>query len=113
MLVVTSDRTEVDPEIMNKATKVWEEILDEARTKFGDVTIPTHYPFSDYLSEHFKERLLTVLPSSDKLIDVFLDYFNNAELIENGCLALSDLSLAGKTYCLIMCIYLLFRIWII
>jgi hypothetical protein len=31
----------------------------------------------------------------ENLIDGIVEYFNQSELIENGCLALSDLSLAG------------------
>ena len=65
MLVISSDRTEIDSEMMSKAIDVWEEILLEARAKFGDITIPTHYPFSNYLLEHFKERLFASLSSSE------------------------------------------------
>jgi hypothetical protein len=95
MLVLTSYQMKVDSEIMIKAIHVWEEILVEARAKFGDVTIPTHYPFSDYLLEHLKKRLLSSLICEENLIDGIVEYFNQSELIENGCLALSDLSLAG------------------
>jgi hypothetical protein len=98
MLVITSDRSKIDPQIMIKAISVWEAILYEARSKFGDITIPTHSSFSDYLLQHFKERLLTSLASSHNLIDALIDYFNKTELIENGCLALSNLSLAGRRY---------------
>jgi len=98
MLVITSNRTKIDPEIMKKVIIVWEEILQEARAKFGDTTIPTHYPFSDYLFKNFKERLLSSLDSSENLIDALVDFFNKSELIENGCLTLSDLSLAGRIY---------------
>jgi hypothetical protein len=98
MLVITSNRTKIDPEIMQKAILVWEEILQEARDKFGDTTIPTDYPFSDYLFKNFKEHLLSSLPSSENLIDALVDFFYKSELIENGCLKLSDLSLAGRIY---------------
>ena len=81
---------------MNQAIAVWEEILVEARAKFGDMTIPTHYPFSDYLLEHFKKHLLSSLSVDENIIDALVDYFNKGELIENGCLTLSDLSLAGR-----------------
>jgi hypothetical protein len=106
----------IDLDVMNKAMMVWEKIIQEAQAKFGDVTIPTHYSVSDYLLKHFKERLLSALPSSENLIDALVDYFNKSELIENGCLTLSDLSLAGRIYYLIfICISidLLFRIWFI
>jgi len=101
MLVLTSNRTKIDSEIMRKAILVWEDILSEARAKFGDITIPTHYSFSDYLLTHFKERLLTSLSCSNDLIDALVDYFNETELIENGCLTLSNLSLSGRSYRLI------------
>ena len=94
-LILTSDRNEISFDIMTKAIIVWEDLLDEARAKFGYTTIPIHYAFSDYLLEHIKIRLLkSGIP--ENLIDAFIDYFDKSELIENGCLALSDLSLAGR-----------------
>jgi len=106
MLVITSNQMKIDSEIMKKAIKVWEELLEEARAKFGDITIPTHYPFSDYLLKHLKERLLSRLSCSDDIIDAIVDYFNKDELIENGCFALSDLSLVGRIYYLIFFSYI-------
>ncbi|CAF3870832.1 unnamed protein product [Rotaria sordida] len=94
ILAITSDRTIVDPEIIRQVLIVWEELLDEARSIFGDTTIPKNYPLSDYLLEHLKQRLLSAIPSLDNLVDAFCDFFNKGELIENGCFKLSDLSLA-------------------
>jgi hypothetical protein len=96
MLVITSDRTEIDTKIMNKAIEVWEETARDAQAKFGDVTIPTHYSLSDYLLQHLKKRLLDSLSVSENVIDAFVDYFNKFEVIECGCHTLSDLSLAGR-----------------
>ncbi len=95
MLVLTSNQTKIDSEIMKKAIYVREKLFEEAREKFGDVTIPTHYPFSDYLIENVKQRLLSSLSCEENLIDAIVEYFNQSELIENGCLALTNLSLAG------------------
>jgi hypothetical protein len=96
MLVLTSDRTKIDSEIMKQALHIRDELLEEARNKFGDTTIPTHYPFSDYLIEHAKQRLLSSLSSCEEnVIDAIAEYFNQSELIENGCLALTNLSLSG------------------
>ncbi|CAF4395107.1 unnamed protein product, partial [Adineta steineri] len=93
VLVVLSDGTKLDPEIMQKARLVWDDIVEEAQAKFGDTTIPAHYSLADYLQKHLKERLLSSLSCSDNIIDGLIDYFNSSELIENGCLSLSDLSL--------------------
>jgi len=83
---------------MKKAINIWEKLLEEIQAKFGDITIPTNYPISDYLSKNLKERLLSSLTSSENLIDAIVDYFNKSELIENGCLTLSNLSVAGRRY---------------
>ncbi len=96
LLAITSDRTEVDTKIMSKAIEVWDETLRDARAKFGHEIIPTHYSLSDYLLQHLKKRLLDSLSVSENVIDAFVDYFFKAEVIECGCLALSDLSLAGR-----------------
>ena len=96
MLVITSDRAIVDPEIMRKTLSIWEEILKEAGAKFGDPNIAMHCSLSDYLLEHFKGRLSSSLTCSSELVEALVNYFGTAELIENGCSALSELSLAGK-----------------
>ena len=96
MLVITSERTAIDPRIMLQARTVWEELLDDAQAKFAEQTTPVHYPFSDYLLEHFHQRLAASIPAESKLFDALIDYFQQAELIENGCLSLSNLSLAGR-----------------
>lgn len=80
---------------MKKAIHIWDKILEEARNLYGDQTISTDYPFSDYLARVFKERLTSELNTSEDIINAFVDYFDKNELIENGCLALSNLSLAG------------------
>ncbi|CAF4367403.1 unnamed protein product, partial [Adineta steineri] len=93
VLVILSDGTELDSEIMQKAKLVWDDIAEEAQAKFGDTTIPAHYSLADYLQKHLKERLSSSLSCSDNIIDGLIDYFSSIELIENGCLSLSDLSL--------------------
>ncbi|CAF1271176.1 unnamed protein product [Adineta steineri] len=93
VLVILSDGTELDSEIMQKAKLVWDDIVEEAQAKFGDTTIPAHYSLADYLQKHLKERLLSSLSCSDNIIDALIDHFSSTELIENGCLTLSDLSL--------------------
>ncbi|CAF1405759.1 unnamed protein product [Adineta steineri] len=93
VLVILSDGTKLDPEIMQKARLVWDDIVEEAQAKFGDTTIPAHYSLADYLQKHLKERLSSSLSCSDNIIDGLIDYFSSSELIENGCLTLSDLSL--------------------
>lgn len=98
MLVITSERTTIDPKIMLQARTVWEELLDDAEAKFVEQATPTDYPFSDYLLEHFHKRLAASLPAETKLLDALIEYFQQAELIENGCLALSQLSLAGRVF---------------
>ena len=95
-LVLTSNRTKIDSEIIDKAIEIWEDLLDEAQAKFGDRTIPTNYSCSDFLLGHLKERLASKLTIEGNLIDAIVDYFNQNELIENGCLSLADLSLAGR-----------------
>ena len=80
---------------MEQAFHIRDKLFEEARSKFGDTTIPTHYPFSDYLNEHIKQRLLSSLSCEENVIDAIAEYFNQSELIENGCLALKDLSLSG------------------
>ena len=80
---------------MIKASAVWEELLLDARAKFGDRTVPTHYSFADYLLEHFRARLERALPSATHLLDALMNYFQKAELIEDGCDTLAKLSVAG------------------
>ncbi|UJR27003.1 hypothetical protein I4U23_008308 [Adineta vaga] len=92
-LVLKSDRTEFDCELMEKAILVWEELLDEAAAKFNEKQHPKQHSVSDYLLEHFKERLIASISCSNHIIDALIDYFDKLELIENGCLTLSDLSL--------------------
>lgn len=96
MLVVTSDRAAISPEIMIKASAAWEELLLDARAKFGDGTVPTHYSFAEYLEAHFRARLQQVLPSATHLLDALMNYFQRAELIEDGCDTLAKLSVAGE-----------------
>ena len=83
---------------MLQAQTVWEELLDDAEAKFAEQATPTDYPFSDYLLEHFRKRLAASMPTETKLLDALIEYFQQAELIENGCLSLSQLSLAGRVF---------------
>jgi hypothetical protein len=98
MLVVTSERTTIDPKIMVQARMVWEELLKGAEAKFAEKSTPNDYPFSDYLLEHFHKRLAASIPTETKLLDALIEYFQQAELIENGCLSLSQLSLARRVF---------------
>ena len=95
MLVLTSNGTKIDSKVMKQAMQIREKLFDEARGKFGDATIPTDYPFSDYLTEHAKQRLTSSLACEENVIDALAEYFNQSELIENGCADLTNLSLAG------------------
>lgn len=94
-LAIIADRTILDSKTFEKAKDVWIKLIEQAESKFGDKTIPTHYSFSEYFLEHFKERFLNEIPSSEHLVDDFFDFFGKGEIIENGCLSLADLSLAG------------------
>ncbi|CAF0784118.1 unnamed protein product [Adineta ricciae] len=93
-LVLTSNQTVIDSNLFDKATVVWQAILEEAAAFFEKKTRTSHHSLSDYLVEHFKKRLSIALGYSDDIIDAFIDYFNQIELIDNGCSSLSDLSLA-------------------
>ncbi|CAF1341824.1 unnamed protein product [Rotaria magnacalcarata] len=93
-IAIRSDRTRLNPEIVDKVQTVWEEFAKEAQSKFGDITIPTDNSFYDYLVENFKPLFLSALPSCEHLLDEFIDYFDKTESIENGCSSLVKLSLA-------------------
>lgn len=97
-LVLTTNRTQIDSTIIDQAIEVWEEVLEEARAKFSDRTLPTDDSCSDYLLGQLKERLSSRLSCEEHLLNAIVHYFNQSELIENGCLSLGDLSLAGRQF---------------
>ena len=69
---------------------------NEAEVKTNDSTTPSNYPFSEFFNKRLKQYLSSSLSCSEDLIDAFMGYFYDAELIANGCHVLSDLSLTGK-----------------
>lgn len=96
MLVLTTNQTKIDSTIIDQSMEVWEEVLEEAQAKFGDRTLTTDHPCSDYLLGQLRERLSSRLSCEEDLLNAIVNYFNQSELIENGCLSLGDLSLAGR-----------------
>lgn len=95
-LAIKSDRTVIGCETVEKAIDVWEQIISKAQAQFGDRTTPMHYSLEEYVMKDFKERLITSLACDEELAGALIAYFCTAELIENGCVALSELSLAGR-----------------
>jgi len=97
MLVLTSNKNRIDSDLMMKAIRICEEILDEAKDKFQDDSLSSQYSFADYLLANLKHSLSSKLHLSEELADAMIDFFDKSELIDNGCLSLKDLSLKGET----------------
>ena len=95
-LVATADQQTIDSNTMMEAFDLFEGVLTDARALFAQRSTEANASLADYVDKHFRSRLHESLPDQKHLFEAILNYFDQSELIENGCASLAELSLAGQ-----------------